>query len=90
MLATRALRRPLAALTGLLLSGTGLAVIPQVLAPTAAHAAPTGYVTLSDGTSIAINVRMPTNYVAGQKYPPYRVHDQARAGTEPFNASRLA
>ena len=69
MISIRALRRPLAALTGLLLSGTGLALVPQAIAPTVAHAAPTGYVTVSDGTSIAVNVRMPTNYVAGQRYP---------------------
>jgi len=69
VIATRALRRPLAALTGLLLSSAGLAIVPQVIAPTAAVAAPTGYVTLSDGTSIAVNVRMPTDYVAGKRYP---------------------
>lgn len=34
-----------------------------------AAAAPTGFVTLSDGVSIAVNVRMPTNYVTGQRYP---------------------
>lgn len=34
-----------------------------------AAAAPTGYVTISDGTSIAINVRMPDGYVEGRKYP---------------------
>ncbi len=40
------------------------------LLPTSpAAAAPTGYVTISDGTSIAINVRMPDNYVEGKKYP---------------------
>ncbi|HEX2051827.1 MAG TPA: CocE/NonD family hydrolase [Actinomycetota bacterium] len=34
-----------------------------------AEAAPNRYVTLSDGTSIAINVRMPEGYVEGRRYP---------------------
>ena len=34
-----------------------------------AHAAPNTYVTLSDGTSIAMNVRMPKHYKKGHKYP---------------------
>jgi hypothetical protein len=40
-----------------------------VARPDVAAAAPTGYVTKSDGVSIAVNVRMPTDYVPGQRYP---------------------
>lgn len=34
-----------------------------------AAAAPTGFVTMSDGTQIAVNVRMPDNYVPWKRYP---------------------
>jgi hypothetical protein len=34
-----------------------------------AGAAPTGFVTMSDGTSIAINVRLPDGYEEGKQYP---------------------
>jgi putative CocE/NonD family hydrolase len=34
-----------------------------------AAAAPTHYVTMSDGTSIALNVRMPKDYEKGRRYP---------------------
>ncbi|HEX6311742.1 MAG TPA: hypothetical protein VF152_08950, partial [Acidimicrobiia bacterium] len=34
-----------------------------------ATAAPTGFVTMSDGVQIAVNVRMPDNYVPGLRYP---------------------
>ncbi len=61
-------RRGLAAATGLVLAGP-LVAVAGVVRPETAAAAPTGYVKVSDGTSIAVNVRMPTNYVAGQKYP---------------------
>jgi hypothetical protein len=37
--------------------------------PDVAAAAPTGYVTMTDGVSIAVNVRMPTNHVPGLRYP---------------------
>ncbi|MPZ69867.1 MAG: hypothetical protein GEU71_10085, partial [Actinobacteria bacterium] len=43
--------------------------VVALLPASPAAAAPTGYVTISDGTSIAINVRMPDNYVEGKKYP---------------------
>ncbi|HVM36631.1 MAG TPA: CocE/NonD family hydrolase [Actinomycetota bacterium] len=38
------------------------------LAPRA-EAAPNGYVEMSDGTLIAVNVRMPKGYVEGRRYP---------------------
>jgi predicted acyl esterase len=54
-------------------SGATLALILLVALllaiPQPAHAAPNGYVTMSDGTSIAINVRMPNNYEEGKRYP---------------------
>ena len=53
-------------LAGLLVVG-GLAVVPQAISAPRAAAAPTGYVKVSDGTRIAVNVRMPTNYVDGQE-----------------------
>lgn len=34
-----------------------------------AAAAPTGFVTMSDGVQIAVNVRMPDNYIPGVRYP---------------------
>ena len=39
-----------------------------VTAPSA-QAAPTGYVQMSDGVLIAVNVRMPDGYVEGRRYP---------------------
>src|SRR5918994_2422393 len=62
---TRTVRRPLGVVTGLALVGP-LSVVAR---PDVAAAAPTGYVTMSDGVSIAVNVRMPTNYVPGVRYP---------------------
>jgi len=38
-------------------------------APRAAEAAPNGYVEMSDGTLIAINVRMPNGFEEGERYP---------------------
>jgi len=38
-------------------------------APPLAAAAPNQFVTLSDGTEIALNVRMPDGYVPGRRYP---------------------
>ncbi|MGH2711182.1 MAG: CocE/NonD family hydrolase [Actinomycetota bacterium] len=47
-----------------------VAVAAVLLAlPQRAQAAPNGYVTMSDGTSIAINVRMPDTFEEGQRYP---------------------
>jgi len=47
-----------------------LSTLIAVLLPARpAAAGPTDYVTLSDGTSIAINVRMPDNFEEGQSYP---------------------
>lgn len=40
-----------------------------VLGSAPAMAAPTRYVTLTDGTSIALNIRMPDGYKEGQRYP---------------------
>jgi uncharacterized protein len=34
-----------------------------------ANAAPTNYVEMSDGTLIAVNIRMPKNFVKGKRYP---------------------
>jgi hypothetical protein len=53
------------ALTGLALIGP----LSTVVRPEVAAAAPNDFVTMSDGVSIAVNVRMPTNYVPGQRYP---------------------
>src|SRR5919197_853129 len=61
----RRARRLLGALAALGLFGP-LSVVAR---PDVAAAAPTGYVTMSDGVSIAVNVRMPTNYVPGMRYP---------------------
>jgi len=68
-LVPRALRRLLVSFSTLALGGAVLSVVPAALDAPPALAAPTGFVTLSDGTSIAVNVRMPTNYVAGNRYP---------------------
>jgi putative CocE/NonD family hydrolase len=40
-----------------------------VLAPARSEAAPNGYVQMSDGTLIAVNVRLPDTYVEGGRYP---------------------
>jgi putative CocE/NonD family hydrolase len=37
--------------------------------------APTGYVRMSDGTLIAVNVRLPDHYQAGQRYPSVFYYD---------------
>jgi len=58
-------RRLLGALAGVMLVGP----LSAVVRPEVAAAAPTGYVTMSDGVSIAVNVRMPTHYVPGTRYP---------------------
>jgi putative CocE/NonD family hydrolase len=65
-MAKRVRRRAFLALLGSML------MVPTVLvtgggAPAAA--APTGFVTMSDGTQIAVNVRMPDNYIPGLRYP---------------------
>jgi uncharacterized protein len=61
----RAARRVLGGLTALALVGP----LSAVVRPDVAAAAPNDFVTMSDGVSIAVNVRMPTNYVPGQRYP---------------------
>jgi putative CocE/NonD family hydrolase len=61
-------RRILAAVVGAALA-VPLVLVTGAVAPTPALAAPTGYVKMSDGTYIAVNVRLPKNYVAGKKYP---------------------
>jgi putative CocE/NonD family hydrolase len=62
-------RRPLATALGALLMLTGLALVPAVADPPTAVAAPTGFVTMSDGIQIAVNVRLPDGYVQGKRYP---------------------
>jgi len=62
---TRTVRRLLGVGAALALVGP----LSSVARPDVAAAAPTGYVTMSDGVSIAVNVRMPTNYIPGQRYP---------------------
>ena len=61
--------RLLTAGAALALALSGLPLLPG--APTArrAEASPNTYVTLSDGTSIALNVRLPRNYERGKTYP---------------------
>ncbi|MDQ3991788.1 MAG: CocE/NonD family hydrolase [Actinomycetota bacterium] len=44
-------------------------VLATILGGTPASAAPNGYVRMSDGTLIAINVRMPDGYRKGGRYP---------------------
>lgn len=65
MRGVRSVRRLLVVLTGLTLIGP----LSAVVRPDVAAAAPNDYVTMSDGVSIAVNVRMPANYVPGQRYP---------------------
>ncbi len=65
MRGSRPVRRLVGVVAGLALVGP-LSVAAR---PDVATAAPTGYVTMSDGASIAVNVRMPTNYVPGLRYP---------------------
>ena len=62
-------RLPFGRLVRLALAATLAASVLVALAPTPATAAPTAYVTVSDGTSIAINVRMPDGYKKGRRYP---------------------
>jgi putative CocE/NonD family hydrolase len=52
-------------------AAVALAILAALMlaVPRPAQAAPNGYVTMSDGTSIAINVRMPDNFVEGKQYP---------------------
>lgn len=52
--------------TALAVAGLSVATL---LPTTPAVAAPTQYVTISDGTSIAINMQMPEDYVEGKSYP---------------------
>ncbi|MDQ3958285.1 MAG: CocE/NonD family hydrolase, partial [Actinomycetota bacterium] len=47
-----------------------LALVAVLLFPsTSAEASPTHYVTVSDGTSIAVNIRMPKGFEKGRRYP---------------------
>ncbi|MFP5298909.1 MAG: CocE/NonD family hydrolase, partial [Actinomycetota bacterium] len=48
-----------------------VAALLVVLLPpaTPAHAGPNGYVTMSDGIKIAVNIRKPDNYIEGKSYP---------------------
>ena len=45
------------------------ALLLALLPGQAAQASPTHYVTMSDGTSIAVNVRLPDGYEKGRQYP---------------------
>ena len=65
MLGIRTVRRLVVVMTGLALVGP----LTVVVRPDVAAAAPNDFVTMSDGVSIAVNVRMPTNYIPGQRYP---------------------
>jgi pimeloyl-ACP methyl ester carboxylesterase len=65
VLGIRTVRRLVVVMTGLALVGP-LSVVAR---PDVAAAAPNDFVTMSDGVSIAVNVRMPTNYIPGQRYP---------------------
>jgi putative CocE/NonD family hydrolase len=48
----------------------GGALVAAVLIPAPhAAAAPTGYVEMSDGTLIAVNIRMPKDFKEGERYP---------------------
>ncbi len=57
-------RRTVPAVIVLAVIGTMLFLVPRP-----ADAAPNGYVQMSDGTLIAINVRMPDGYVEGRRVP---------------------
>jgi putative CocE/NonD family hydrolase len=48
---------------------TGVLSTLLVAAPQQADAAPNGYVRMSDGVLIAVNVRMPDGFVEGKQYP---------------------
>ncbi|MGH2730190.1 MAG: CocE/NonD family hydrolase [Actinomycetota bacterium] len=59
-----------AGLRRLTLVVTGAVLITSVVMPVRhATAAPTGYVEMSDGTLIAVNVRMPKDFKKGKSYP---------------------
>ena len=60
----------------------GLAAAATLLPrPRPAEAAPTGYVRMSDGVLIAVNVRMPDRYVPGRKYPAIFLMDGYDGGS---------
>jgi putative CocE/NonD family hydrolase len=61
----RSARRVALVFVALVLGVSALALA----APPGAEAAPNNFVTMPDGVQIAINVRMPDNYVPGQRYP---------------------
>jgi uncharacterized protein len=61
----RSVRRPTGVLVGLALIGPLITAVR----PDVAGAAPNDFVAMSDGVSIAVNVRMPANYVPGHRYP---------------------
>src|SRR3979490_120324 len=65
VLGIRTVRRLVVVVTGLALVGP-LSVVAR---PDVAVGAPNDFVTMTDGVSIAVNVRMPTNYIPGQRYP---------------------
>lgn len=64
-------KRGLAAVVAATLAWGVLTLIPAPASSQESYTtpAPTGYVEMSDGTLIAINVRMPDGYVKGKRYP---------------------
>jgi uncharacterized protein len=59
---TGVIRRTIGPLIGVVVFAC-LTLVPR------AEAAPNGYVEMSDGTLIAVNIRMPKGYVEGRRYP---------------------
>lgn len=68
-LRSRARRRRTAARLLATLALLGSVVVLEVTATPPAAAAPNQYVTMPDGVSIAVNVRLPDGYVPGERYP---------------------
>jgi uncharacterized protein len=62
-------RRPARAILALALASTLLPAAFGMSGTRAVAEGPNTYVTLSDGTSIALNVRMPTDFKKGKTYP---------------------
>lgn len=68
-------------LAGLLLAVTLAAAVMMTVPARPAGAAPNQYVRMSDGVLIAVNVRMPDDYVAGRKYPAIFLMDGYDGGS---------
>ena len=52
-----------------LLSAALISSLFVLIAPTPANASPTDYIEMSDGINIAVNIRMPDDFVEGKSYP---------------------